>query len=275
MEMANLSLLHEKVSSRPNALLAAFAILLLASCLQLLRTYWRLRHIPGPFWAKITNFQRVYWVKTKKAHLIHQEMHEKYGEFVRFGPNMVSISDPSAIPTVYPMRAGFPKVGRSKMILFKVFLKHGKVTDDKLSQGLFYRTLMPYTRKGGALPAVFNTRDEKLHKQIKNPIAPLFSLSNVITYEPFVDKVLAVMIEQLDKRCANTREPFDFGLWLQFFAFDVMGTLTFSKRYGFLETGRDVNGMLKTIWTYMTTAAPVSQVGLEILGTGFLHLQRR
>ena len=118
---------------------------------------------------------------------------------------------------------------------------------------------MPYTRKGGALPAVFNTRDEKLHKQIKNPIAPLFSLSNVITYEPFVDKVLAVMIEQLDKRCANTGKPFDFGLWLQFFAFDVMGTLTFSKRYGFLETGRDVDGMLETIWTYMTTAAPVSE----------------
>jgi len=134
---------------------------------------------------------------------------------------------------------------------------------------------MPYTRKGGALPAVFNTRDEKLHKQIKNPIAPLFSLSNVITYEPFVDKVLAVMIEQLDKRCANTGEPFDFGLWLQFFAFDVMGTLTFSKRYGFLETGKDVGGMLETIWTYMTTAAPVSKANLNTLFAALLPLQRR
>jgi len=124
---------------------------------------------------------------------------------------------------------------------------------------------MPYTRKGGALPAVFNTRDEKLHKQIKNPIAPLFSLSNVITYEPFVNKVLTVMITQLDKRYADTGETFDFGLWLQFFAFDVMGTLTFSKRYGFLETGKDVDGMLATIWSYMTTAAPVSEIFLHIV----------
>ena len=37
-------------------------------------------------------------------------MHEQYGDVVRFGPNMVSISDPSVISTVYPMRAGFPKV---------------------------------------------------------------------------------------------------------------------------------------------------------------------
>ena len=77
---------------------------------QLVRTWWRLRHIPGPFLASLTNIQRVWWVKTKRAHLIHQQMHEKYGDVVRFGPNMVSISDPSVIPTVYPMRPGFPKV---------------------------------------------------------------------------------------------------------------------------------------------------------------------
>ena len=116
---------------------------------------------------------------------------------------------------------------------------------------------MPYT-KSGALPAVFNTRDEKLHKQLKNPIAPLFSLSNVVTYEGFVDQVLEVLLHQLDERYAQTQKTFDLGNWLQYFAFDVMGTLTFSKRYGFLDTGTDVNGMLQTIWNYMTTTAPVS-----------------
>ncbi|KAF2204386.1 putative cytochrome P450 oxidoreductase [Delitschia confertaspora ATCC 74209] len=233
--MIDLSTLYDKVSITSNTVLVSTGIVLLAILIHLYHTYWRLSHIPGPFWAKITNFQRVYWVKTKRAHRIHYDLHDKYGEFVRFGPNMVSISDPAAIPIVYPMRAGIPK-------------------------GLFYRTLMPYTRKGGALPAVFNTRDEKLHKQIKNPIAPLFSLSNVITYEPFVDKVLAVMFEQINARCVKPKEYVDFGLWLQFFAFDVMGTLTFSKRYGFLETGKDVDGMLATIWTYMTTAAPMTQI---------------
>jgi hypothetical protein len=50
------------------------------------------------------------WIGTKRAHLILQDMHEKYGDVVRIGPNMVSFSNPKAIPTVYPMRPGFPKV---------------------------------------------------------------------------------------------------------------------------------------------------------------------
>lgn len=119
---------------------------------------------------------------------------------------------------------------------------------------------MPYTRKGGALPAVFNTRDEELHKKIKSPIAPLFSLSNVLPLEGFVNETIQVMTEQLDKRFVESQATFDLADWLQYFAFDVMGTLTFSKRYGFLEQGRDVNGMLSTIWTYMKTAAPVSHL---------------
>jgi hypothetical protein len=108
------------------------------------------------------------------------------------------------------------------------------------------------------MPAVFNTSDELLHKQLKTPIAPLFSLTNVLTLEPMVDQVLEVMFEQLDKRFATQTTAFDLGSWLAYFAFDVMGTLTFSKRYGFLESGTDVNDMLKKIRDYMAKAAPVS-----------------
>lgn len=36
-----------------------------------------------------------------------------------------------------------------------------------------------------------------------------------------------------------------------------MGTITFSKRYGFLDQGEDVRGMLGTIVDFMRAAAPV------------------
>ncbi len=120
---------------------------------------------------------------------------------------------------------------------------------------------MPYTKKG-PLPVVFNTRDEELHKKIKSPVAPLFSLSNTLPLEVFVNKTIDVMTEQLDKRFAGSRITFDLADWLQYFAFDVMGTLTFSKRYGFLEQGQDVNDMLSTIWNYMKRAGPVSDFSL-------------
>lgn len=76
----------------------------------LLQIYWRLHTVPGPLWAKVTNFQRLWWVLTGRAHEIHKSMHEKYGPVVRIGPNVVCVSDPEYISTIYPVREGFPKV---------------------------------------------------------------------------------------------------------------------------------------------------------------------
>lgn len=119
---------------------------------------------------------------------------------------------------------------------------------------------MPYSPQGGALPAVFTLRDEHLHKILKSPVAPLFSLSNILTLEPHVDKTLQVLVEQWDSRFLDSQVTFDLANWLSYFAFDVMGTLTFSKRYGFLEEGRDVDGMINTIWMFLKAAAPVGHL---------------
>ncbi|KAL4784157.1 cytochrome P450 [Aspergillus varians] len=215
----------------------AHVVLGLAMCYALvhvLRVYWRLRYVPGPFWAGLTNLPRVSWVRTRRAHEIHQSMHDKYGEVVRFGPNMVSLTNPAWIPAVYPSRMGVPKSD-------------------------FYRTLAPYTKKG-ALPAVFSSRDEEVHKGLRSPIAALYSMSKVLPLEGFINKTIEVMTEQIDTRFVQSQETFDLAHWLQYFAFDVMGTLTFSRRYGFLEKGQDVNGMLGTIWNFMKSAAPFTQI---------------
>ncbi|KAI9648453.1 hypothetical protein NHQ30_003087 [Ciborinia camelliae] len=203
--------------------------------LRTFQTWWCLRHIPGPFLARFTNLQRVWWVKTGRAHLYHKAVHVKYGEIARIGPHMVSISSPEAIPIIYSIRPGVPKSD-------------------------FYATLRPYTRERGSMQAVFNTQDEKIHKQIKSPIAALFSLSNVAKFEGLVEEVLSCMSKQFDKRFVDAGETFDFGEWLQYFAFDVMGTMSFSKRYGFLDQGRDVEGMLDAIFNFFKTAAPMTQI---------------
>lgn len=125
------------------------------------------------------------------------------------------------------------------------------------NQGDFYATLRPYTRSGGALHAVFNTTEEHILKQIKTPIAPLFNVSNTVTFEPLVDEVLERIRTRFENEFTETQRIFDMGQWLQFFAFDVMGTMTFSKGYGFLDQGKDVDGMLGTIVDFMRTSAVV------------------
>ena len=113
--------------------------------------------------------------------------------------------------------------------------------------------------------AVFNTTDEQLHKKIKSPIAPFFSMTSTTSFEILVDDVLECLVEQLDRRFSTNCQVFDLGQWLQFFAFDVMGTLTFSKRYGFLDQGKDVEGMLDTIVAFMRVGAPVSDLLADVL----------
>lgn len=80
----------------------------------LFRVWSRLRHISGPFWSQFTNIPRVLWVTTGRSHEIHHAIHDKYGEVVRFGPNMVSLGNPAWIPQLYPIRPGFPKVSSSR-----------------------------------------------------------------------------------------------------------------------------------------------------------------
>ncbi|KAI1748008.1 putative benzoate 4-monooxygenase cytochrome P450 [Xylaria castorea] len=208
---------------------------ILTFTLRTLLSWSRLSHIPGPLLPSLTNLPRVLWVKTGQCQKYHRQLHEEYGEVVRLGPNMVSVSNPEVITILYPTRPGFPKSD-------------------------LYATLRPYSRGNNGLKVVFNTQDETLHKKIKSPIAPLYSLTNTVTFEPLIDEVLVCLEEQLNKRFSGTGDTFNFGNYLQFFAFDVMGTLTFSKRYGFLETGKDVRGILAAIWSHWKGSAVVTQI---------------
>ncbi|KAI0537197.1 putative benzoate 4-monooxygenase cytochrome P450 [Xylaria digitata] len=198
-------------------------------------SWYRLRHIPGPLLLSLTNLPRVFWVKTGQSQNYYKQLHQKYGVVVRLGPSMVSISNPEVIPILYPTRPGFPKSD-------------------------LYATLRPYSRNNNGLKVVLNTQDEALHKHIKSPIAPLYSLTNTVTFEPLVDEVLVCFEEQLNKKFSGTGTPLNFGDYLQYFAFDVMGTLTFSKRYGFLEKGQDVHGILAAIWNHWKGSAAVTQI---------------
>ena len=103
------------------------------------------------------------------------------------------------------------------------------------------------------MPAVFNTQDEDMHKHLRCPIAPLYSMTNVVKFEPLVDQTLAVLLKQLDDRFLSNNMPFDLGDWLQYFAFNLMGMLTFLQLYG----------ILGEIWAFMKRVAPVSFFSLS------------
>ncbi|KAF2968003.1 hypothetical protein GQX73_g5535 [Xylaria multiplex] len=123
----------------------------------------------------------------------------------------------------------------------------------------FYKALL-MKPDGKPIPGIFATQDEGIHNQLKRPIAGIYSMTTLLSFEPFVDTTMRVLCNELQSRFASTGKPCDLGLWLQMFAFDVIGDLTFSKRLGFLESGTDVNGVMKDLWDMFRQTSLVTQM---------------
>lgn len=79
---------------------------------KLLRVAFRkgIREIPGPRLARFTPFYRINLVVGGDAVNKYRQLHERYGPFVRTGPNSVAIADPKAIPIIYGISSRFMKV---------------------------------------------------------------------------------------------------------------------------------------------------------------------
>lgn len=69
-----------------------------------------LSKIPGPKLASVTDLWRLFVTWGRRPELAHQYLHAIYGDAVRLGPNMVSISDLKAVKEVYGYNTAYVKV---------------------------------------------------------------------------------------------------------------------------------------------------------------------
>jgi len=99
------------------------AVLVLAITAYLIKNRFNrgLNKYPGPFLASLTDWWRFYDVSKRRPEVTHIKLHEKHGDVVRLGPNVLSFSDPKALKTIYGLNKGFTKV---KSILVPIFYWH-------------------------------------------------------------------------------------------------------------------------------------------------------
>lgn len=83
-------------------------------------------------------------------------------------------------------------------------------------------------------------------------------MSSLVSYEPLVNSTMDVFLAQTQSLFADTGASCDFNKWLQYFAFDVIGDLTWSRRIGFVERNEDVDGIIKFLGDFLSYAGPVS-----------------
>jgi hypothetical protein len=65
---------------------------------------------PGPWLAAYTDWWRFFENIGQKSEKTFIELHQKYGDIVRIGPNVLSFADPRAVKTIYGLNKGFTKV---------------------------------------------------------------------------------------------------------------------------------------------------------------------
>jgi len=71
-------------------------------------------------------------------------------------------------------------------------------------------------------------------------------MTNMRNYEPHVDECNTIFMSAMEEM-ALENQIVDLAVWLQWYAFDVIGNITFQRRFGFMERREDVDEMIKGI----------------------------
>ncbi|KAF5636266.1 pisatin demethylase cytochrome P450 [Fusarium tjaetaba] len=91
---------------------------------------------------------------------------------------------------------------------------------------------------------MFTERNPSIHKALKGSVAQIFSMTNMRNFEVYADECSAIF---LDAMRDLEGQRLDLAHWLQWYAFDVIGSITFQRRFGFLERRYDVDEMISKI----------------------------
>ncbi|KAM6506982.1 hypothetical protein FALCPG4_018794 [Fusarium falciforme] len=172
--------------------------------------------VPGPRLAKYSGLWYAYRIYRGRWERENIDLHEQHGKIVRVAPNHYSIDDPDAIKTIYG---------------------HGT----KFVKSSWY--------KGWTAPTfenMFSFRDPKEHASERRIVTNLYAMSSVVSYEPSVNRCIDLFCSEINTICREGRS-LNMQHWLQCYAFDVIGEITFSRRFGFLDGGYDVEGMMDSL----------------------------
>ncbi|KAK2774839.1 cytochrome p450 oxidoreductase [Colletotrichum kahawae] len=126
----------------------------------------------------------------------------------------------------------------------------------KFLKSAFYHTLsMAY--EGKNMPSMFSTTDPEEHKALKRPVAQKFSMRSIRTLEYLVDPCSQIFT---DAMLEMQGQVVDLGTWVQWYAFDVIGAISFARRFGFMEERKDIKGMISGIEFGLVYVGRVGQV---------------
>jgi cytochrome P450 len=160
-----------------------------------------LKHIPGPFLAKITKWWLIPIDLAGNRTATIDKLHKTYGPAVRIGPNEVSFSDKESIRQLYGQATVYMKAP-----IYETFSKPPV--------------------------GIFSLLNKQEHAKRRRLLAHAFSQANLYDTEPQI-------IKMIDKAVANTQKSKDRTVnvlsLFRSLALDIVGELFLGKSFGALD----------------------------------------
>ena len=176
-----------------------------------------IRSYPGPFLASGSRLWKVWSTYSGHTELDHIHLHERYGAIVRIAPYELSFSSPHAAREVLAAGKGFHK------------------TD-------FYGVFPPPEN-----PDIFTETREAVHAVKKRYASNPYSMATMQGMAGYIEDTERLLTSKMDKMCETRDRYFNLGNYLHYYAFDVLGEIAFSRKFGFLEAGYDIERAIGTI----------------------------
>lgn len=179
-----------------------------------------LARYPGPLLAKITDIYLAYYAYKGSRHLAFHQAHLQYGDYVRLGPNLLSVNTATGLKTIYGHRSNVKKAD-------------------------FYKAF-PSTPKA---VSVHSSIDKMQHARKRRVMSHAFSDAAIKSLEKYILANVRVGCELLGRKSGIEQMPVRSGEkdegwndawnaahWCEWLVFDIMGDLVFGKAFGMLES---------------------------------------
>jgi hypothetical protein len=110
---------------------------------------------------------------------------------------------------------------------------------------------------------VFSTQSNEYHSQLLRPIGKFYKMSSLLPIQNLVSGTIETFCRRIEEEYIdgpNAGKTCKMDEWMLFFAWDVIGQLTFSKPMGFLEKAGDDTGILESADKALDYFATVGQI---------------
>ncbi|KAI1498335.1 cytochrome P450 [Biscogniauxia marginata] len=222
------TIIHKVYTSTTPATFLAVVLLALAS--NVIWTWYRLRHIPGPLWACWSKYWQIKTQFQGNWYLELKKVGDQYGELFRVGPNQLMTTDVDVV-------------------------RRMAYTKSAYTRGPFYQTFRYLPNQDHS----FSLLDDAEHTRRRTLLGPGYAGGAHL--ESCVDRQCARLVDLIERKFISTPteyRPIDMTLISSLFTMDCIGDLSFGGDFGGLDEGVDIYNFIKWNEEFFVTAVVVS-----------------